>query len=70
MSQDLSVWGEFLPKMSGGVFVGVAPNGDCLAKGYGEIDPSSADALAGKLILLASQLRLSARHPAQRLRIH
>lgn len=48
-------------KLSGGVCFAVTINGDCIVKGFGDVDKEHAESIASKMVLTASRIRNSAR---------
>ena len=47
----------------GGVCFAITTDGECVAKGFGEIDKESVEAIASKMVLMAARIRNSARTP-------
>lgn len=47
----------------GGVCFAVTKDGECIAKGFGDIDKESVEAIASKMVLMAARMRNAARTP-------
>jgi hypothetical protein len=50
-------------QITGGVCFAVTTTGECICKGFGDMDKEAAEAIAIRLILMASRLRNAARTP-------
>jgi len=47
--------------ISGGFFIGISESGECVLKGFGEIETRGAEVIAMKLYLLAERIRAQGR---------
>lgn len=51
------------PPITGGVCFAVTAEGDCIAKGFGDIDKEFVEVIASKMVLMAARIRNAARTP-------